>query len=291
MNPSGSKVEVLCKRLHLANTPRVYRDRGVRAEKEQWSYHDFLAVLLAEEVAHRQQTRLKRDVDAARFPFLKTIDEFDFTYQSTLRLSMLGSSLSPDFVTEGRCLIFWGKTGRGKTHLAIAVAYRAIQNGFHARFVTAATLIDHLSDASRLGKLRDALADYVHPDVLVIDEVGYLTYGTDAANVLFQVVYQRHLRKKPMIFTTNKELRDWGKVLHDPDLAATIVDRVLERGRLMRLDGPSMRTRHLELDDQAPEEARSASAIISGTEGPEIPEPTFGSPSLGRMARRVPTGI
>ena len=207
------------------------------------------------------------------FPFLKTIDEFDFTYQSIHRLSMMGSYLSPDFVTEGRCLILWGKTGRGKTHLAIAIAYRAIQNGFDARFVTAATLIDHLSDASRQGQLRDALADYVHPDVLVIDEVGYLTYGTDAANILFQVVYQRHLRKKPMLFTTNKELRDWGRVLHDPDLAATIVDRVLERGRLVRLDGPSMRTRHLELDEQLTDQALSEPAGISGTDGPEFPEP------------------
>jgi len=273
MKPAEIKIEALCKRLHLANTPRIYRDLGVRAEKEQWAYPEFLAVLLDEEVAHRQQTRLKRDTDAARFPFLKTIDEFDFTYQSTLRLSMLGSYLSPDFVTDGRCLIFWGKTGRGKTHLAIAVAYRAIQNGFHARFVTAAALIDDLSDASRNGKLRDALADYVHADVLVIDEVGYLTYGTDAPNVLFQVVYQRHLRKKPMIFTTNKELRDWGKVLHDPDLAATIVDRVLERGRLVRLDGPSIRTHHLKLDDQTLEEASSPGRGVSGIQVAEFPEP------------------
>jgi DNA replication protein DnaC len=164
----------------------------------------------------------------AAFPFLKTIDEFDFTYQSTLRLSLLGSALSADFVTEGGCLVLSGKSGRGKTHLAIAIAYRAIQIGFEAYFTTAAKLIDDLSRASREGRLVETLATYTHPHVLVIDEVGYLAYGDDAANVLFHVVNDRHLRKRSMIFTTNKQLADWGRVLHDPDLAAAIVDRILE---------------------------------------------------------------
>ena len=118
---------------------------------------------------------------AASFPFLRTIDEFDFTYQSTLRLTTVGSLLVPDFVTEGRSVILEGKPGRGKTHLAIAIAYRAMQNGFDALFTTAAELIDSLSAASRNGKLRDALAMYMKPHVLVVDEVGYLAYGDDAA--------------------------------------------------------------------------------------------------------------
>ena len=120
-------VEALLKRLHLANARRIYRDLIARAEQEQWSFLDFLAVLMAEEVAHRQQTRIQRLTRWAEFPFLKTIDEFNFTYQLTLRLSLLGSALSPDFVTDGRCLILSGKSGRGKTHLAVAIAYRAIQ--------------------------------------------------------------------------------------------------------------------------------------------------------------------
>jgi DNA replication protein DnaC len=209
-------IEALCKRLHLANAPRIYRDLAARAEQEQWAYRDLLAVLLAEEVAHRQQTRIQRLTRRARFPFLKTIDEFDFTYQSTLRLAMLGSYLSPDLVTDGRCLVLTGKTGRGKTHLAIAIAYRAIQNGFEALFTTAAALVEELSVAAREGRLAKLLPTYTRPAVLVIDELGYLTYGPDAANVLFHVVNERHLRKRPMIFTTNKPLPDWGRVLHDP---------------------------------------------------------------------------
>jgi DNA replication protein DnaC len=207
-----------------------------------------LAVLFAEEVAHRQQTRIQRLTRRARFPFLKTIDEFDFTYQSTLRLAMLGSYLSPDLVTDGRCLVLTGKTGRGKTHLAIAIAYRAIQNGFDALFTPAAALVEELSVAAREGRLAKLLPTYTRPAVLVCDELGYLTYGPDAANVLFHVVNERHLRKRPVLITTNKPLQEWGRVLHDPDLAQAIIDRVLERGRLFQLDGPSMRTRHLGLD-------------------------------------------
>jgi DNA replication protein DnaC len=282
-------LEALLKRLHLANTRRIHRDLIARAEQEQWSYCDFLAVLVAEEVAHRQQTRIQRLTRRAEFPFLKTIDEFDFTYQSSLRLALLGSALSPDFVTEGRCLILSGKSGRGKTHLAVAIAYRAIQNGFEASFTTAARLIDDLSRASREGRLRDALARYTHPHLLVIDEVGYLGYGDDAANVLFHVVNDRHLRRRSMIFTTNKALSAWGRVLHDPDLAAAIVDRILERGRLLPLDGPSLRTRHLGLDDPTDPQASLEPARVSGIQRPEFPEPTPGlSTTLASIRRKVP---
>jgi DNA replication protein DnaC len=281
MTLSDQALDALLKRLHLANTRRAWRELTLRAEQEEWSYRDFLALLVSEEIAHRQQTRLSRLVRRARFPFLKTIDDFNFLHQSTVRLALLGSALAPEFVTEGRCLILGGKPGRGKTHLAVAIAYRAIQNGFDARFVTAAELIDDLSAAFRRGRLGDTLATYVQPGVLVCDEIGYLTYGTDAANMLFHVVNDRHRKKRAMIFTTNKALTAWGRVLHDEDLAHAIVDRILERGRLLTLDGPSMRTKHLGLDDPTINpasiqlaSASGQSARISGIDAPKFPEPT-----------------
>jgi DNA replication protein DnaC len=275
MSADDVDLDALLKRLHLANARRVWRDLVQRAETEHWSVRDFLALLVSEEVSQRRQTRLQRLSHRARFPFLKTIDDFDFTYQSTVKLSLLGSALSPDFVTEGRSLIFTGKPGRGKTHLAVAIAYRAIQLGFEARFVTAAELIDDLSAAFRAGRLAPALAPYVSPHVLVVDEVGYLTYGTDAANMLYHVVNDRHRRKRAMIFTSNKAPNTWGSVLHDDDLAQAIVDRVLERGRWLRLDGPSLRTKHLDLDATTSAEAGSPQVVrISGIPHSEFPEPT-----------------
>ena len=199
-----------------------------------------------EEVAHRAQTRLQRCVRKARFPELKTVEEFDFAVQPELRRTLLGSCFVPDFVDQGRNLILTGRSGRGKTHLATAIAYRAIQNGFDALFATAAALIDDLSRASREGRFRAALKPYLQPAVLVCDEVGYLSYGPDAANVLFHVVNARCVQRRCCLFTTNKPLKDWGAALHDYDLAEAIIDRVLERGRIVSLEGPSMRTRHLE---------------------------------------------
>ena len=273
------ELDALLRRLNLATIRRTYRSTVDRAEQGEWSYRDFLALLVAEEVAHRKQTRLQRLTRKARFPYLKTIDDFDFTLQSSLRASLLGSYLGPDFVTDGRSLILHGKTGRGKTHLAVAIAYRAIQNGFEALFTTAARLIEDLSNAGRNGRLHQALERYTHPHVLAVDEVGYLAYGPDAANVLYHVVNDRHLRRRPMVFTTNKPLNEWGRVLHDPDLAAAILDRILERGRWITLDGPSGRTQHLRLDEPLPH--RTDGARISGNPAPEFPEPTRRPPSLG----------
>src|SRR5678816_4354249 len=150
-----------------------------------------------------------------------------------------------------------------------------MQNGFDALFPTAAELIDDLSSAGRDGKLRERLAVYMRPHVLVVDEVGYLAYGDDAANVLYHVVNDRHIHRRAMIFTTNKHPKRWGAVLHDDDLADAIVDRILERGRLLRLDGPSVRTKHLpenELLDH--DQDNSAGRRISGKQAAEFPEPT-----------------
>ena len=289
MKPFDLNIDAMLKRLSLANTRRTWRDLVARAEKEQWTYHDFLSTVVAEEVAHRQQTRIQRNAQRSCFPFLKTVDDFDFTYQSIVKLSLLGSALSPDFVTDGRNVVFHGKPGRGKTHLAVAIGYRAIQNGFDALFVTAAELIEDLSRASRDNELADALARYVAPHVLIVDEVGYLTYGHDAANVLYHVVTKRHQAKRAMIFTSNKHPDSWGSVLHDDDLAAAIVDRVLERGRLMLLDGPSMRTNHLGLD--APAHAAAGSPGLGRTgkfpdPGPSDSYSTTKSPAERSLARR-----
>ena len=280
----------LLRRLHLPTVRTLYPELATRAEAEGMSYRDFLATLVAEEVAHRNQTRIERSVRKARFPFLRTIDEFSFAFQTSLRLSMLGSYLSPEFVSEGRCAVFLGPTGLGKTHLAIAIAYRAIQNGYEALFTLANPMLEALSIAAMEGRLREALSEYVEPDVLVIDEVGYLAHRPDAANVLYHVVNERHLRRRPMLLTTNKPQAAWGGVLHDPDLAEAILDRVLERGRVFELRGKSYRTRHLgdELRpgaaERAPHEQRDAAPRAAavdrewprkpGTPGPEFPEPT-----------------
>lgn len=254
MNPAtGIDLPRLLKRLHLPTIARLLPEMEVRAAAEGWGIRDALAILCAEEVANRNNTRIQKAIRNARLPFLMTIEEFDFAFGTGLRRDLLAPYLGHEFVTEGRNLIFTGKSGRGKTALAVAIAIRAIQNGCDARFTTAAALIDDLVGAARQGRLAEATAAYRRPDVLIIDEVGYLPYVDDAANVLYGVVDGRHLDRRPIIFTTNKSLDQWGQVLHDDHLAEALLDRVLERGRLIPLTGPSYRTRHLDLESQASE--------------------------------------
>lgn len=145
--------------------------------------------------------------------------------------------------------------GRGKTHLSVAIAYRAIQNGFEARFTTADQLIGDLSSAATEARLEEALEPFVHPHVLVIDELGYQSYAPDAANVLYRVVNDRYLKGRPMIVTTNKPLAALGQLLHDGDLAEAILDRLLERGTHFVLRGRSYRTRHLKPEGEDKTEA------------------------------------
>jgi DNA replication protein DnaC len=121
-DPDSVDLDAIFKRLHLANARRIWRDLIERAETEQWTVRKVLAVLFAEEIAHRRNTRVRVGVRDAYFPFLRTVEEFDFSLQSALKMPLLGSYLGPELVSEGRNLVLFGKTGRGKTHLAIAIA-------------------------------------------------------------------------------------------------------------------------------------------------------------------------
>jgi DNA replication protein DnaC len=248
-------LEVLLKQLGLSTIQRVYPMLTPLAEKEDWSYHQFLERLLSEEVAHRAESRIANQIARAKFPFHATIDSFDFTFRSDLKRQMLGRFLGPELVSDRRSLILEGPPGTGKTHLCISIAYKAIQNGFMARFTTAAALINELRVAHDLNV---ALKPYVQPHVLVIDEMGYLGYGPGAADVLFQVVDQRYLKGRPILFTTNKPLKQWGRVLHDEELARAILDRSLHYGEYLKLSGSSYRLkgRKLDLDDPGSTESK-----------------------------------
>jgi DNA replication protein DnaC len=249
MNPADIDLLAMLKRVRLPTVANVLPKFVERAAAENWSHRDFLAAIIAEEVAHRENTRIQRSATLARFPYLKTIEEFDFVFQSSLKRSQLGPFLDPDFVTNGRHLILEGRPGMGKTHLAIAISYKAIQHGHDALFVPATNIIDDLVVAAKEGRLREATDVYLRPDVLIIDEVGYLQHADSAANVLYGVIDGRCHRKRPMIFTTNKPLREWGAVLHDRHLAEAILDRILEHGSHIELVGRSWRTRNQNGDD------------------------------------------
>lgn len=241
------------------------RERYAALEQEalagSWSYAEYLERLAEEELAHREERRIARLVRQARFPFLKTLEEFDFTFQRGISRRALGPYLGSALVTGGRNLILFGPSGTGKTALSIALAYQAITQGAAARFVTCTELIGELVQARARNEWEKALAGYLAPEVLVIDEVGYLSYGPYAANVLFPVVDKRYLRgDRPILLTTNKEPSQWGSVLHDGDLAAAILDRLLHHGEIVTLSGPSYRRRR---PGQVPEVTGAAAPLAN----------------------------
>jgi DNA replication protein DnaC len=244
MNPNQelTPLQQDLRRLRLPTVRARYPELEARAVAEGWSYSEYLERLVAEEIAHRAEVRIARATRKAGFPFLKTLEEFDFTFQRSVQRKALGPYLGPELVSGGRNLILWGEPGLGKTALCIALAYRAIQHGASVRFVTCTELIGELLEARAHSYWSLALPRYLEPDVLVIDEVGYLTYAQNAANVRFQVVDRRYQHgNRPILLTTNKEPQRWGEVLHDPDRSAAILDRLLHRGEVFHLSGRSYR--------------------------------------------------
>ena len=258
LQPSSCDLPVLLKRLSLPTIRRLLDDTERIAVDQQLGHREFLAHLIVAEVLNRDQTRMQRMTRHAHFPFLAPVETLVFAPKGNVRRDLIAPFLAADYVASGKHLILSGKTGRGKTALAIAVAIKAIQHGADARFITAADLIDQLTGPAQRGELQAATEPFIAVKVLIIDEIGYLPHAADAANVLYTIVEARHRLRRPMILTTNKPLKQWGLVLHDADLAEAILDRLLQDGRHIDISGRSWRTGRT--DDHAADPALAGAA-------------------------------
>ena len=196
--------------------------------------------LLEDELSRRERSKRERLLRQARFPVPKTLEGFDWSNVRFPDGWGLGEMRGLSFVDAAEDLVFFGKTGRGKSHASIGLGMAAVAAGTPVRFYQTAQLVLSLGKAKRDGTLDRVLADVAKARLVILDEFGYVPFDVDGARLLYQVISDSYERRS-IIFTTNVEFSRWGTVFADDKLAAAIVDRVVHHGRLVEFGGPSHR--------------------------------------------------
>jgi DNA replication protein DnaC len=236
----------LCRELKAPSLLASVDRLATRARDETWSYEEFLAACLEREVASRQTHGGESRIKAARFPAHKTLEDFDFSYQRSIRKEVVAHLGTLDFAEAKDNVIFLGPPGTGKTHLTIALGIRACQAGHRVAFATAAQWVDRLGAAHHHGRLHDELIKLGRIPLLVIDEVGYIPFDAEAANLFFQLVSSRYERAT-VIVTSNKPFGRWAEVFGDATVAAAMIDRLVHHAEVVNLKGDSYRLKDKDL--------------------------------------------
>ena len=217
-----------------------------RARAEGWTHEEFLAACLQREVTARQAHGGEGRIRAARFPARKSLEEFDFDHARSLKREVIAHLGTLDFVVARENVVFLGPPGTGKTHLAIGLGIRACQAGHRVAFATAAGWVTRLAEAHAAGRLQAELIRLGRYPLLVVDEVGYIPFEAEAANLFFQLVSARYERAS-LIVTSNKPFGRWGEVFGDDVVAAAMIDRLVHHAEVVALKGDSYRLKDRDL--------------------------------------------
>jgi DNA replication protein DnaC len=211
-----------------------------QASQRQMDYKTFLVQALETEWQGRYQRGIQARLRQARFPWLKTLDQFDFDFQPSLDRRQVRELAGMSFVERAHNVIFLGPPGVGKTHLAIALGVKAVEAGYSVLFLTLEALMTRLVKAFNENRLERSLQQLVYPKVLIIDEIGYLPLSNLEASLFFRLVARRYERAS-LIITSNKSYLDWGEVFNDPVVATAILDRLLHYSTTLNIKGESYR--------------------------------------------------
>jgi DNA replication protein DnaC len=240
--------------LQLGRAAECFATLAEEAKAKEWSHVEFLAKVIGEQAASTTNRRLAARLRFARFPYRRTMDDFDFEFQPSLDRKLVADLATLRFIGENRPVLFLGQPGCGKTHLAVALATKAVEAGYRGYFTTADDMAVALVQARREGTWASKLKALTAPTVLVIDDVGLLPMERGAAAAFFHVVNTRYERGHPTLITTNRGLPEWGEVFGDAVVAAAILDRLMHNAVVFNIKGPSWRMR----EHQALEEATTA---------------------------------
>ena len=238
--PQLERLHDHCRRLRLHQLEQELTARLEQAAKKELSYADFLDQLLAAEVGAKTQKHKQMLITMARFPFQKNLESFDFKFQPSIDPKLIRELATGRYIQDGDNVLFLGPPGVGKTHLGVALGMKACEQGVRTLFTSATALITILGKALAEGRLEERLKLLAQPQLLLIDEIGYLPIDRQGANLFFQLVSRRYERGS-IILTSNQSLGAWGEVFGDPVIASAILDRLLHHSITVNIKGESFR--------------------------------------------------
>ena len=235
-----ARIQENLKTLKLYKVNDLIESRLEEASKGNLPYTEFLDNLLSEEVTAKREKNIAMRTSMARFPFVKTLEAFDFGFQPSIDKKRIKELATCRFVANGDNVIFLGPPGVGKTHLAVALGIKAVTEGYRTYFTQAMPLVASLSKAYAENRIEDRLKFYCQPKLLVIDEIGYIPIDRHGAHLFFQLISRRY-EKGALILTSNRGFNQWNEIFGDPVIATAILDRILHHSTTVNIKGNSYR--------------------------------------------------
>ncbi len=241
-DPQEERILAALKRLQLTHLRESLPAVLSEAAKGSWTYLEFLDQILRREMDAKQGKRIRMGMQIAHFPCVRTIEAFDFAFQPSVDERLIRELSTGNFIAHGENVLIFGPPGVGKSHLAIGLGRKIVEQGHTVRFTTATALLAALAKAETEGGLSEKLTEFCKPRLLIIDELGYLPFERRAAHLFFQLVNRRY-EKGSLLVTTNQRVSEWGIVFGDEVLATAILDRLLHHSHTLLITGESYRLR------------------------------------------------
>ena len=250
MTPSDlARLDAQLDCLHLSHIKSLYQDLATKAAQKQLTHLEYLAQLIEGEATVRENRAIERRIKKARFPVLKTMEDFEWGWPKKINRPQIQNLFRLAFMADNTNIVFISTVGLGKTHISLALGHAACIAGHSVLFTTAVDIINTLAAAQSAGRLKREIRRYMKPDLLIVDELGYLPIDKLGADLLFQIISQRY-EHGPTIISSNRAFKHWAEIFnHDSTLTSALLDRLLHHAETVVIEGKSYRMKDQEGTD------------------------------------------